>query len=954
MKKHYSYLILLSLLWSICMDAQINDSTLLNAFRWRNIGPANQGGRIVDIEAENNNFAHVWLATGSGGVWKSINAGTSWTPVFDDYDVSSIGDIALFQANPNIVWVGTGEANNRNSVSWGNGVYKSEDGGKSFKHMGLKNTHQIARVLTHPTNPNIVYVAAVGHLWGYSGIRGLFKTTDGGKTWVKLKRGLPQDNKTGCTDIIVDPQNPNILYAAFYHRLRQPWTFHSGGEGGGIYKSINGGKSWKKLRIGLPKDPTGRIGLAISQQNPEVVMAIVEAEKTGDLKKPGSGVYRSVNRGKSWEYINTYNNRPFYYSQIRINPHDDRRVYVLTTRFMVSDDAGKTFKNGSLDQEVHGDFHALWLDPTDRDRYYLGADKGASITHDHGQHFQLFDNLPIGQFYRIGADMRDPYYVYGGLQDNGTYGVASFGRDARGILNDHNWKLHWGDGQFIQPDPTDWTTIYTEMENGNSMLYNPKTHDIRTIRPLPKNISNYEKVIPDSLKNKPNALRFNWTSPLVLSVHDHKTLYAAGNYVYKTTNQGETWTIISPDLSTNNPTKIVVGKSGGVTPDNTGAETHCAIHTLSESPINPAVVWVGTDDGLVQVTRTGGKVWQNVRAAIPDVPEGLWVSRVEASHIEEGRAYVTFDGHRSDEFQPWVFKTDDFGQTWQNLRNNLPHGEVIRVIREDRKNPNLLFLGTEFGIWTSLNAGKKWVKLMPNLPTVPIYDLLIHPRENDLIAGTHGRSLWVMDDISPLQELNDNILEQSAHLFDIKTATLWENTSRGGQRGHFWFAGENPPTIKPTSSIPRAQFSNGAMLSYFVGEGVQDSLVLKISDGKGLQHVKKLASDAGIHRYVWNLEFDPEPLSDAQFKQADDLFRELNKRYTSASLRRGYEQLKKAKTPKEQRQSLRVLRVRLNELDESFDIPMARAGTYEVELIIGEEMIRKTLVIREDPLTEGR
>ena len=403
------------------------------AFQWRNIGPANQGGRIVDIEALENDFAHVYVATGSGGVWKSVNAGTSWEPIFDDYPVASIGDIALFQNKPDIVWVGTGEANNRNSVSWGNGVYRSGDGGKTFTHLGLENTHQIARIITHPTDSNTVYVAAIGHLWGYSGDRGLFQTTDGGKTWKKLTAGLPDDGKTGCIDLIMHPTDPDIMYAAFYQRLRQPHTFYSGGPNGGIFKTTDGGKSWKKLKQGLPEGETGRIGLAIYKNNPDILMALVEAKISSSLDTLGSGVYRSENAGESWTYTNIYNNRPFYYSQIRINPHDDQKVYLLTTSFMVSEDGGKTIKNGSPDFEVHGDFHAMWLDPNQEERYYLGADKGLSITHDHGKHFTLLDNLPIGQFYRIGVDMRDPYYVYGGLQDNGMYGVASFSRDARGI-----------------------------------------------------------------------------------------------------------------------------------------------------------------------------------------------------------------------------------------------------------------------------------------------------------------------------------------------------------------------------------------------------------------------------------------------------------------------------------------------------------------------------------------
>ncbi|PSR11401.1 MAG: hypothetical protein DA408_10830 [Bacteroidetes bacterium] len=937
------------------LTAQVTSEDLSAGFHWRNIGPANQGGRIVDIEAVDNDFRRVFLATGSGGVWRSDNAGNSWTPIFDRYETSSIGDIALFQPNPDIIWVGTGEANNRNSVSWGNGVYKSSDGGQNFRHLGLANTHQIARVLTHPRDSNTVYVGAIGHLWGTSGERGVFKTTDGGKNWQKLTTGLPNDGLSGCTDLVMDPRNPQVVYAAFYERLRQPWTFQSGGTNGGIFKSTNGGKSWVKLTQGLPPGPTGRIGLAIYQKDPRILMALVEAEKSDTLSVPGSGLYRSADGGKSWTYVNIYNNRPFYYSQVRINPHDDQRVYLLTTRLMVSADGGKTLTNGSEDQEVHGDFHAMWLDPRDPDRYYLGADKGASLTHDHGQHFLLFDNLAIGQFYRIGADHRDPYYVYGGLQDNGTYGVASFSRDARGILNDNAWKLHWGDGQFIQPDPTDWRTLFTEQENGSSYRYDVRTHKMTRIQPSDQNITNYETVIPDSLKRTGREFRYNWTAPLVMSKYDPHTLFAGSNYLLQSMDQGQHWTIISPDLSIANPQQTVRGKSGGVTPDNTGAETHCAIYTFSESPLAPAVLWVGTDDGNVQVTQDGGQHWRNVRRAIAGVPEGLWVSRVEASHHAPGRAYVTFDGHRSDNFAPWVFRTDDYGESWTNLGSSLPDHEVVRVVREDSRNADLLFLGTETGIWASVDAGQQWFRFMPGLPTVPVYDLLIHPRDHDLIAGTHGRSLWILDDLTPLQQLTPELQTQSGHLFEQRTATLWENTSRGGQRGHFWFAGENPPTIQNAGSVPRARFDNSAAISYFVGKTGSEKVVLEIRDRTG-QYLRtvKLDPTAGIHRYYWDLEFDALPYTETEARALDDQFKTLLETYRNPDLQEDYDSFRKAKTPRAQRRQITRLRTGFPAypFDERLGLPVAGAGVYLLTLRVGAEQWQTTLTVREDPLGE--
>jgi photosystem II stability/assembly factor-like uncharacterized protein len=944
-----SFLLLLALCAVVITYAQPDPAQLTQAFHWRNIGPANQGGRIVDIEADPEDFTKVYVATGSGGVWKSDNAGTTWTPIFDRYETASIGDIAIAPGNHNRIWVGTGEANNRNSTSWGNGMYRSDDGGENFEHLGLANTHAIARVVTHPDNADEVCVCATGHLWGYEGERGLFRTTDGGKKWEKLAGGLPDDGKTGCTDLVRDPKNPKVLYSAMYHRLRRPWTFYSGGEQGGIYKSTDNGKSWKKLTAGLPSGPTGRIGLAIYQQDPKILMALVEAEQTDGLSKPGSGLYRTEDGGRSWKYVNTYNNRPFYYSQVRINPHDDQLVYLLTTRFMVSEDGGKTLKNGSEDEEVHGDFHALWHDPQNRDRYYLGADKGLSLTHD-GQNFILLDNLPIGQFYRIGVDMRDPYYVYGGLQDNGTFAAASFTRDARGILSDSNWKLHWGDGQYISVDPTDWRKVYSSTENGSYLQYDPLTHRIDGITPSAATTINF----PNEAKSDENALRFNWSAPLVMSPHDPQVLYGGGNYLFRSDNGGQSWEVISPDLSTNHAEKRLQGQSGGVTPDNTGAETHCSISTISVSPIQPGILWVGTDDGQVQISRNEGGHWTNVRSNIPQVPEEIWVSRIEASHTDPAVAYVTFDGHRSDHFHPYVFRTADYGASWENISSNLPATEVVRVIREDLINPDLLFIGTETGIWFSLDRGKAWQRFMPGLPTVSVYDLKIHPRDHDLIAGTHGRSIWIMDDISALQQLNAEVLKANGHLFEQRPATLWENVSRGGQRGHFWFAGENPASIVPTSSKARARFENSAFITYYIGAEAPQTASLEISDLYGRQrHKAELKISPGIHRYQWDFSFEPLPYSPEQKQRIEGLFKNLSVTYgENTYVDRAQRRYKAADNPQEAREAIDYLYSSYLEypLEEDLRLPVAGPGTYQVKLRVGDEVYLSSLVVREDPL----
>jgi photosystem II stability/assembly factor-like uncharacterized protein len=942
------------LFWAMpsLLCAQPAQDAMLSAFRWRNIGPANQGGRIVDIEASDKDFTHVFLATGSGGIWKSVNGGNSWEPVFDRYATASIGDIALFQPNPNIVWAGTGEANNRNSVSWGNGVYKSMDGGKTFQHLGLDQTQQISRIVLHPADPAVAYVAAIGPLWGHTGQRGVFKTMDGGKTWSKLSSGLPNDDKTGCTDLVMDPSNPNVLYAAMYERLRLPHIFLSGGDNGGIFKSTDGGKSWSKLSNGLPAGPTGRIGLALYRKNPKILMALVEAKPSKSLDTLGSGVYRSEDAGKTWRYVNTYNNRPFYYSQIRINPLNDQRVYVLTTPFMVSEDGGKTFRDGSADQEVHGDYHAMWLDPLHSDRYYLGADKGASLTHDHGKHFFLFDNLAIGQFYRIGADMREPYTVYGGLQDNGFFSTASFSRDARGILNDVNYKVHWGDGQYAIADPTNWRTVYTSMENGSIFRHDPLTRELVRISPTLLTITNYPEAVPTAERKGGAEFRYNWSAPLAMSPHDPKTLYFGSNYLFKSRDQGRSWRIISPDLSTNHPEKRKQGVSGGVTPDNTGAETHCTIYTIAPSPVNPMVIWAGTDDGNVQVTKNDGGAWENVRKNLPGVPEGLWVARIEASHFEAGTAYLAFDGHWNNVFGPFLFKTVDFGKSWTNIGEGLPATEVVRVVREDAKNPDLLFIGTETGVWFSLNGGKEWTRCMPNLPTVSVYDLEIHPRDGDLIAGTHGRSIWILDDITPLQQMNQQVASSSAWLFAQRPAILWDNTSRGGQRGHFWFAGENPPSIKNDGSLPRAGFSHQALIHYFVGKTSGDSLDLEISDLAGQQVRKvKLPAQMGIQRYAWDLRFDPKPYSPEELTYLEQLFQDLLARYPMNALTQAYNNFKRASSPLAQRRIIQSLRTGVLSLPlgEEYGIPTAEPGTYNLKLRYNGQEWRQTLQVRPDP-----
>jgi len=848
--------------------AQRNPENLIKDLSWRNIGPANMSGRIADIEAYDDDFATVYVGSASGGVWKSVNAGASWTPIFDDYGAASIGDVAIHQKDRNLVWVGTGERNRRNSATWGDGVYKSTDGGETFTHMGLANTYVTGRIIVHPDNTDIVYVAAAGCTWGFDvGDRGLFMSTNGGQSWRKLTNGLPNDGKTGAIDLVMHPTNPNELYVAFWQVLRTSYRLDSGGPNGGIFKTTDGGRTWRKLTKGLPAGDSGKIGLAISRSNPQVLMSMYEhgfqpgrndPDYSDLANKPGTGLYRSEDSGETWENVNRYNNRPFYYSHVWINPQDDKMVYVLAGGFQMSNDGGYTLR--SAPGGLHSDYHALWLDPNNKNRFYVGNDGGCALTHNHGNGYIFFDNYVISQFYMLGIDMRDPYYVYGGLQDNGTWGGPSRSRDRSGILTDHWFTISGGDGYHAQVDPTDWRTVYSEPHPGNTggriQKINIETRQVTQIRPQKgENIVNYDDYITPEIEQLQlengwgpspgsgmGAFRWNWSSPIVMSPHNPDTVFFGANHLFKTTDQGESWYLISPDLSKNEYHKTIK-ESGGLTADHNpggGAEFHGTIITISESPVKAGIIWVGTDDGNVQVTRNGGFTWTNVRAAVPLEPQDIWVSRVEASHFDAGACYLSLDGHRSGIFKPMVYKTTDYGKTWENITSNIPDDEPVYVIKEDLKNPDLLFVGTEFSVFYSINDGRSWTKLNNNLPTVAVHDLVIHPRDGDLIAGTHGRGIWIMDDITPLQQATREVLRSDAHLFESRPATKWLNISRGGSRGHLYYRGENP--------------TSNAVINYYIGANPTGSVEFKISDITGdLTRSFTFNAQSGINRFEWDM-----------------------------------------------------------------------------------------------------
>lgn len=819
----------------ICLCAFLFFSTLLSfgqsaeeigdlykKLSWRSIGPAVMGGRTVDIDVVEKEPWIIYAAIGPSGVWKSDNNGISWSPLFQEEKTVSVGDIAIAQSHPQIIWAGTGEATCRNSVTIGDGVYKSTNSGKTWTNMGLENTRHISRIVINPGDPNIVYVAAMGHLWGPNEERGIYKTTDGGKTWRKV---LYVDENTGFADLAMHPEDSLVLYAAAYEYRRLPYYFSSGGPGSALYRSTDGGETWNKLTEGLPEGIMGRIGLAVSRSKPDVVYALIEHQD--------GGIWRSDDRGETWtrtcdnETYERVNFRPFYYSQIRVDPSNDKVVYVFSGGTYVSYDKGAKFR--VISSGTHPDHHALWIDPQNSLHLIDGNDGGIDIAYDGGRTWQSIKHMALAEAYQVGFDMRSPYYVYCGLQDNGVWGGPSATLDTGGITNCDWFMVGYGDGFYAQVDPSDYNIIYGNSQMNGLYRYDMRIKKSKTIRPTAP------------LQDPP--YRFNWNSPILISPHDPKTVYTGGNYLFKTTDGGNSWEIISPDLSTADPEKMK-DSGGPITWDNTGAEIHCTIITIAESPVKSGVIWCGTDDGNVQVTQNGGRTWENVVKNIEGLPANTWCSRIEASHFEEGTAYVAFDGHRRDDYGTYLYETTDYGKSWSSLKGNLPFG-WIHVVREDLKNRYLLYVGTEFGIFASLDGGKSWFSLRNNLPTVAVRDIAVHPRDNDLIIGTHGRGIWILDDIVTLQNMSPDIFQSDHHLFSLRPVTLYELSSSGEPSSIPVFAGRNPEY----SAVIFAYFKNKPE--------EKPKIVIKDGEGNQVQEVSLLTKE-GIHRQLWNLQFVPE------------------------------------------------------------------------------------------------
>ncbi len=873
-------------------SAQMLDSSVVAAFKWRNVGPSNFMGRVSDVQGIPSPSKTLYIAAAGGGIWKSTNNGITWRPIFDDKDVVAMGMLAIAPSDTNVIYAGTGEPNSRNTIEPGDGVYKSTDGGMHWTHVGLETSQHIGRIQVDPRNANVVYVAALGPAWKSGGERGLYKSTDGGQTWKQVLKG--KNDYTGAIDVQLDPSNPDVVYASLWERYRTPFSLNSGGSGtgSGLFKSTDGGATWTEIKgNGYPEGPKGRIGIAIARSNPQVVYALTEAasEAPGPMQfqrdPKANGLYRSADGGKTWQHMNNIDVRPFYYSQVRVDPKNENRVYFSSTTMQVSNDGGKTTMDATVG--VHVDDHALWIDPNDGERWVVGMDGGIAITYDRGGNFWYPRNIPLGQFYDVTYDYAVPYNICSGAQDNGAWCGPSKRRTTPGN-NTYWYTISGGDGFYTAQDPTNPDMVWGESQNAGIQQTNLKTGErgrvnkptwqeryrmwedsIAIVRgdPMkPATAEEQRKIEAYRTQQKKDSadlqIRYNWESPYFLSPHNPQVFYLGGSRVLKSLKRGEDLYPISPDLSVKSDPaqeRIVQARldtvahyTGGITLDITGAEEYGTVVSLAESPIKPGLLFAGTDDGNVWITHNDGANWENLtpKFAPLGVPWDAYVVRLEPSHFDTLTFYVAFENHRSNDFKPYLFMTNDGGRTFKSLVNNLPStspADYLHVIREDPHNRDLLFVGSSRTAYVSIDRGEHWSRFATNLPTVPVFDLAIHPRDHDLIAATHGRSLWITD-IAALEEMTPKVLAQGTHLFKPKTAYQW---------------GEGPQLNLPgngygQSDMTYANPPYGADIVYRLASSAGSNVHLIVSNVEG----DTLATlngpgGAGTHHVTWNFAQAP-------------------------------------------------------------------------------------------------
>ena len=818
--------------WSAAQSPSTSSAEVLKKLQWRNIGPTAQAGRVPVFVGTPGDTGTMYVAGAVGGIFKTTNAGVTWRAIFDSQNVQSIGAIAIAPSDPNVIYAGTGEGNPRNDASIGDGIYKSIDAGDHWTNVGLPDSEKISRIVVDPRNADVAYTCALGREWGPNEERGLFKTTDGGKSWRKI---LYKDNLTGCSDVDIDPTNANIVYAGMFTFRRWAWYTESGGGETAVYKSSDGGTNWTKLsgpdaNRGLPKGLMDRIGVAVAPSNPNIVYVISETKDEGELwrTEDAGATFRMVSRDPNINF------RPFYYADIRVDPQNPNTVYALAGGLYKSEDGGRTFAR--IGSTTHGDHQAMWIDPTNPRRILDGDDGGFQISNDAGRTFDILNNIPFTQFYNVAYDMQTPYHLCGGLQDNGTWCGPSQTPGAQGTPKSEWQSVGGGDGFFAVPDLKNPNLVYNNLQGGVISLTDRRTGASWGVNPYPGGIGSSGQWMAGQ------KYRFNWNAPIALSPQDPKTVYYGGNVLFKTTNYGHSWQVISPDLTTDDKAKQQ-SSGGKIVTDNTAAEFHCTIISIGPSPVDANVIWVGTDDGNVQVTRDGGKTWSNSAKGMDGLAPNAWINKVEASHFAAGVAYVSASHWQDGDYAPYFYKTTDYGATWTKITAGLPARGWSHVIREDPKTRDLLYAGTEFGLYASWDSGATWLSIRNNMPAVAVRDIAIHPRDNDIIVATHGRGIYILDDASPLQQIG-RALQGEAFLFPIRPAIRWAaGSGMFRQNERDWLAPNPAP---------------GAWINVYLKTAPKEPVVVTVSDksGKSVRTMRQPA-EPGLNRFVWNLRYDP-------------------------------------------------------------------------------------------------